>query len=67
MFYLIQPFVMHESVQDVLRLALLQFFGGQGVGAVQDVSGRGFAILRAHDQLNLSINSSSSEITNNRF
>lgn len=53
MFYLIQPFVMHESVQEMLCLALLQLFGGQGVSAVQDVSGGGLAILRAHDEVHL--------------
>lgn len=48
---------MHESVQEVLCLALLQLFGGQGVSAVQNVCGGRFAILRAHDQVDLIQNS----------
>lgn len=58
-FYLIKPFVIHKSVQEVLGLALLQLFGGHGVSAVQDVSGGGLAILRAHNQVHLNWNNSS--------
>lgn len=44
---------MHESVQEVFRLALLQLLGGQGVADVQNVSGGGLSILRAHNQVHL--------------
>lgn len=49
--FLVEPFVVHQSVQKVLCLALLQFFGGQGVCSVQDVGGRSLAVLRAYDQI----------------
>lgn len=52
-FYLIQPFVMHEPIQQLLSLTLFHFFCGQRVGAVQHVSRRDSSIFRADDQLNL--------------
>lgn len=50
----VQPPVLHQSVQEVLRLTLLQFFGGQAVGPVEDVRGRGAAALRVNDQVHCS-------------
>lgn len=57
MFHLIQPFVVHESVQEVLRLTLLQFLARHRVDTVQNVGGGRRAALRGHDQVHLSQNS----------
>lgn len=56
-FYLIQPFVVHKSVQQLLSFTLFHFFCGQRVGTVKNVSRRDLPTFRANDQLNLNQNS----------
>lgn len=52
-FYLTEPLVMHESVQQMLCLTLLQPFGRHGISTIQNVRGGGHASFRAHDQVHL--------------